>query len=42
MKVPNYYERNLEVTRFVRHDNQMGGYVVQLVRPIAHVGYFPS
>ena len=42
MNVPNYYERNLEVARFVRHDNQMGCYVVELVQPIALVGYFSS
>jgi len=42
MNVPNYDERNLEVARFVRHDNQVGCYVVELVRPIALVGYFSS
>jgi len=28
MNVPNYYEGNLEVARFVRHDNQVGCLVI--------------
>jgi len=40
MNVPNYYARNLEVSRSVRQDNQMGCYVVELGRPIALVGDF--
>jgi len=29
MNMPNYYERNVEVARYVRHDNQMGCPVIK-------------
>jgi len=40
MNAANYYERNLEVVCFVRHDDPMGCLVYGKVRPIALVGFF--